>query len=115
MVELTKYKSEELLQSTVHTLNRFYSAEMTILSKAEQVRLVNNGSDAQECFKEVNKLLPHLRQAMFVSVEDKNSRNLIRNTLKKLTLLCVLKDDQTHPNKQNQIILRNAGEPILQS
>ena len=115
MVELTKYESEELLQSTLYTLNRFYSAEMTLLSKAGQVLLVNNkDSDAHKCLKEVNKLLPQLRQAMCVNVEDEDSRNVICRTLRKFTYMCVLEDDQRQPIRKNQIILRNAGELMSQ-
>ena len=109
MVNLTMYESDELLQASVRTLNRFYSAETMLLSKASQVLLVNKESASHKCFMNVNERLPKLRQAMFVSVDD-NSKSVICETLEEFTELCVMKDDQRQPNRHNQIILRNAGK-----
>ena len=42
LIDLSKYQSDKLVLGSMHLLNRFYSAEVTLFEKAIQTQLITN-------------------------------------------------------------------------
>jgi len=108
LIDLSCYDSNELVQGSMHLLNRFYSAEVTLFQKAIQTQLLVT-EESQRVFTEIKKLLPDLRHLLSVDAGESQRKEIIR-IISTFTQMCVLKEDEEEPHQQNQNILYNYGE-----
>ena len=108
LIDLSKYQSEKLVLGSMHLLNRFYSAEVTLFEKAIQTQLLVT-DESRRVFAEIEKLLPPLRHHLSVDA-GKSQRVEIIHTLNTFTKMCSLQEDEEQPHQQNQNILYNFGE-----
>ena len=65
LIDLSKYQNEKLVLGSMHLLNRFYSAEVTLFEKAIQTQLLVT-DESRRVFAEIEKLLPPLRHHLSV-------------------------------------------------
>ena len=107
LIDLTCCDCNELVQGSMHLLNRFYSAEVTLFQKAIQTQLLVT-KESQMVFTEIKNLLPPLQRRLSVNIGEL-PREIIC-TLRAFTQMCVLKEDDKEPHQQNQNILYNYGE-----
>ena len=107
LIDLTCCDCNELVQGSMHLLNQFYSAEVTLFQRAIQTQLLVT-KESQRVFTEIRKLLPPLRRLL--SVDARELQREIICTLRAFTQMCVLKEDDKEPHQQNQNILYNYGE-----
>ena len=108
LIDLSRYDSSELVQGSIHLLNRFYSAEVTLFQKAIQTQLLVT-EESQTVFTEIKELLPLLRRLLSVDAGESQRKEIIR-IINTFTQMCVLKEDNEQPHQQNQNILYNYGE-----
>ena len=108
LIDLSKYQSDKLVLGSMHLLNRFYSAEVTLFEKAIQTQLLVT-DESQRVFAEIGKRLPRLRHHLSVDVGKKEMGEIIF-TLNKFSHMCSLQHDDQQAHKQNQNILYNYGE-----
>ena len=108
LIDLSKYQSEKLVLGSMHLLNRFYSAEVTLFEKAIQTQLLVT-DESQRVFAEIEKLLPPLRHHLSVDAGESQRVEII-HTLNRFTKMCSLQEDEEQPHQQNQNILYNYGE-----
>ena len=108
LIDLSKYQSDKLVLGSMHLLNRFYSAEVTLFEKAIQTQLLVT-DESQRVFAEIGKRLPRLRHHLSVDVGKKEMGEIIC-TLNKFSHMCSLQHDDQQAHKQNQNILYNYGE-----
>ena len=108
LIDLSKYQNEKLVLGSMHLLNRFYSAEVTLFEKAIQTQLLVT-DESRRVFAEIEKLLPPLRHHLSVDA-GKSQRVEIIHTLNTFTKMCSLQEDEEQPHQQNQNILYNYGE-----
>ena len=108
LIDLSKYQSEKLVLGSMHLLNRFYSAEVTLFEKAIQTQLLVT-DESRRVFAEIEKLLPPLRHHLSVDAGESQRVEII-HTLNRFTKMCSLQEDEEQPHQQNQNILYNYGE-----
>ena len=108
LIDLSRYDSSELVQGSIHLLNRFYSAEVTLFQKAIQTQLLVT-EESQRVFTEIKELLPDLRRLLSVDAGESQRKEIIR-IINTFTQMCVLQQDDEEPHQQNQKILYNYGE-----
>ena len=108
LIDLSKYQSDKLVLGSLHLLNRFYSAEVTLFEKAIQTQLLVT-DESQRVFAEIEQLLPCLRHHLSIDAGESQRVEIIR-TLNTFTRICSLQDDEEQPHQQNQNILYNFGE-----
>ena len=108
LIDLSKYQSDKLVLGSLHLLNRFYSAEVTLFEKAIQTQLLVT-DESRRVFAEIGKLLPTLRHHLSID-SGESQRVEIIHTLNTFTRICLLQDDEEQPHQQNQNILYNYGE-----
>lgn len=108
LIDLSKYQSEKLVLGSMHLLNRFYSAEVTLFEKAIQTQLLVT-DESRRVFAEIEKLLPPLRHHLSVDAGESQRVEII-HTLNTFTKMCSLQEDEEQPHQQNQNILYNYGE-----
>ena len=111
LIDLSKYQSDKLVLGSMHLLNRFYSAEVTLFEKAIQTQLLVT-DESQRVFAEIGEWLPRLRHHLSVDVGKKEMGEIIC-TLNKFSHMCSLQQDDQQAHKQNQNILYNCGELYL--
>ena len=107
LLDLSEYESDELVQSSLHLLNRFYSSEVSLFQKAIQTQLLVT-DQSKDVFQKVGNELPILRRYMSIDVGEDERANLIR-ILKTFTRMCSLQGEEQEPHQQNQKILYNFG------
>ncbi|XP_065902249.1 inositol 1,4,5-trisphosphate receptor type 2-like [Dysidea avara] len=107
LIDLSKYKDDELLHECLHLLGRFYSAEENLFEKAIQTQLLIT-SESETVYSRISSLLPTLRHLAVIDVDEKQCQELV-DILEELTSLCHLEGDENEPHKQNQTILYNTG------
>jgi len=61
LLDLSLYHNDQLIQESLHLLNRFYSAEITLFDKAIQTELLVT-PDSVQVFQEIRTELPDLRR-----------------------------------------------------
>ena len=108
LIDLSCYESNQLVQGSLHLLNRFYSAEVTLFQKAIQTQLLVT-EESQRVFGEIRQLLPTLRRHLSVDAGESQRAEIIR-ILNSFTQMCSLQEDNEQPHQQNQNILYNFGE-----
>ena len=108
LIDLSKYQSEKLVLGSMHLLNRFYSAEVTLFEKAIQTQLLVT-DESRRVFAEIEKLLPSLRHHLSIDAGESQRVEII-HTLNTFTKMCSLQEDEEQPHQQNQNILYNYGE-----
>ena len=108
LIDLSKYQSDKLVLGSMHLLNRFYSAEVTLFEKAIQTQLLVT-DESRRVFAEIEQLLPRLRHHLSID-SGESQRVEIIHTLNTFTRICLLQDDEEQPHQQNQNILYNYGE-----
>ena len=108
LIDLSKYQSDKLVMGSLHLLNRFYSAEVTLFEKAIQTQLLVT-DESQRVFAEIEQLLPRLRHHLSIDAGESQRVEII-HTLNTFTRICSLQDDEEQPHQQNQNILYNFGE-----
>ena len=108
LIDLSKYQNEKLVLGSMHLLNRFYSAEVTLFEKAIQTQLLVT-DESRRVFAEIEKLLPPLRHHLSVDAGESQRVEII-HTLNRFTKMCSLQEDEEQPHQQNQNILYNYGE-----
>ena len=108
LIDLSCYESNELVQGSLHLLNQFYSAEVTLFQKAIQTQLLVT-EESQRVFGEIRQLLPTLRRHLSVDAGESQRAEIIR-ILNSFTQMCSLQEDNEQPHQQNQNILNNFGE-----
>ena len=107
LLDLANYDSNALVQDSLHLLNRFYSSEVTLFSKAIQTQLLVTDR-SKEVFQEIGELLPTLRRHLSIEIGNKERGEII-DILEKFTDMCVLEEEESEPHAQNQKILYNYG------
>lgn len=107
LLDLANYSSNALVQGSLHLLNRFYSSEVTLFSKAVQTQLLVT-DQSKKVFHDIEELLPVLRRHLSIEIGNKERGEII-DILDKFTEMCVLKDEEGEPHTQNQNILYNYG------
>ena len=65
LLDLANYHDDELIQESLHLLNRFYSAEITLFQKAIQTELLVS-TESRRVFEEIHLELPALRRLVGV-------------------------------------------------
>ena len=108
LIDLSKYQSDKLVVGSLHLLNRFYSAEVTLFEKAIQTQLLVT-DESRRVFAEIGEWLPRLRHHLSVDV-GKTEMGEIICILVKFSHMCSLQQDEQQAHKQNQNILYNYGE-----
>ena len=108
LIDLSKYQSEKLVLRSMHLLNRFHSAEVTLFEKAIQAQLLVT-DESRRVFAEFEKLLPRLRHHLSIDAGESQRVEII-HTLNTFTKMCSLQEDEEQPHQQNQNILYNYGE-----
>ena len=108
LIDLSKYQNEKLVLGSMHLLNRFYSAEVTLFEKAIQTQLLVT-DESRRVFAEIEKLLPSLRHHLSIDAGESQRVEII-HTLNTFTKMCSLQEDEEQPHQQNQNILYNYGE-----
>ncbi len=107
LLDLSRYDSDELVQGSLHLLNRFFSSEISLFDKAIQTQLLVT-QQSKTVFKDIEEQLPILRRYMSVDVGEDERAQLIR-ILRTFTGMCSLEGEEQEPNQQNQKILYNFG------
>lgn len=107
LLDLANYSSDTLVQGSLHLLNRFYSSEVTLFTKAIQTQLLVT-DQSKQVFKEIEDLLPTLRRHLSIEIGNKERGEII-DILEKFTAMCVLEEEESEPHAQNQKILYNYG------
>ena len=110
LLDLANYSSDTLVQSSLHLLNRLYSSEVTLFSKAIQTQLLVTDRSKQ-VFQEIGKDLPTLRRYLSIEIGNKERGEII-DILEKFTAMCVLDEEESEPHTQNQKILYNYGMSV---
>ena len=105
LLDLANYSSDSLVQGSLHLLNRFYSSEVTLFSKAIQTQLLVT-DQSKQVFRDIEKLLPILRRHLSIDIGNKE-RGVIIDILEKFAAMCVLEEEESEPHPQNQKILYN--------
>ena len=108
LLDLSMYQSAELVQGSLHLLNRLFSSEITLFEKAIQSQLLVTET-SQNVFQEIGKLLPILRRLLGIDASS-NQRSDIISILRKFSGMCSIDGDEEEPHPQNQRILYNSGE-----
>ena len=137
LVDLACYHSEELVQGSLHLLNRSFSAEDSLFHSALQTQLLlteqSKKVSRQPCmavpcmaapcmavpcltpavvvqvFSEIDKRLPSLRRLLSLDLGD-TGRTEVVDILQIFTEMCHLPSLEAEPHTQNQKILYNFGE-----
>ena len=118
LLELCQYPDEELIQSSLQLLDKFYTLQTNLLCRATQTELLVTSNSIQ-LYKEIDaNLLSSLRDYLDwknVMIEG-SSRYFPSSTrlspLQTLTLCCCLTEEAEgcEPHQQNQKIIYNFGE-----
>ena len=108
LIDLSKYQSEKLVLGSMHLLNQFHSAEVTLFEKAIQAQLLVT-DESRRVFAEIEKLLPRLRHHLSIDAGESQRVEII-HTLNTFAKMCSLQEDEEQPHQQNQNILYNYGE-----
>ena len=107
-MDLSRYESNELIQGSLHLLDRLYTPEITLFSKAIQTQLLVN-EQSKQVFTEIEDLLPTLRRYMSIDAGEIERGGIIR-MLNTLTTMCSLEQEEEEPHQQNQRIVYNSGK-----
>lgn len=99
---------DDLVQGSLYLLNRFYSSEANLFSKAIQTQLLV-AEDSKKVFREIGQLLPTLRRYMSIDAGGRERAEII-TIMQTFTKMCVYDEDKGEPHRQNQRILYNYGE-----
>ncbi len=110
LLDLSQYECDELVQGSLHLLNRFFSSELSLFNKAIQTQLLVT-EQSKKIFTEVEELLLTLRRYMNIDAEERE-RSVIIRVLKSLTRMCFLEEVGELPHRQNQRILYNSGKVL---
>ena len=108
LLDLSRYECEQLVQSSMHLLNRYYSSELSLFKKGVQTQLLVT-EESKKVFNEVGELVPTLRRYMSIDVEEKERATIIK-ILQTFSAMCTLQGDESEAHQQNQKILYNYGE-----
>lgn len=111
LLDLSKYECDELVQGSLHLLNRYFSSEISLFSKAIQTQLLVT-QQSVKVFEEIEDKLPILRRHMSVDIGEDERAELIR-ILRTFTKMCSLDEEAHEPHQQNQKILYNFGKVLL--
>ena len=65
LLDLASYDDDQLIQESLHLLNRFYSAEITLFQKAIQTELLVT-TNSEQVFEEIRTELPLLRRYLYI-------------------------------------------------
>ena len=107
LLDLSRYECDELVQGSLHLLNRLYSSEINMFRKAIQTELLV-AQDSKKVFGVVEEELPVMRRLMSIDLGSDQRKQLVV-ILQKFTDMCILEGDETYPHQQNQKILYNYG------
>ena len=67
LLDLANYKDDEIVQESLHLLNRYFSTEITLFQKAIQTQLLVT-TESRSVFEQIQDLLPRLRRLAFVII-----------------------------------------------
>lgn len=64
LLDLANYEDDEIVQESLHLLNRFFSTEISLFQKAIQTQLLVT-RESKNVFEQIQDLLPKLRRLAF--------------------------------------------------
>jgi hypothetical protein len=107
LIDMSCYHSEELVQGSLHLLNRLFSAETSLFHSALQTQLLLTDK-SKEVFSKIEDMLPNLRRLLSLDLRD-DGRSEVAHILQTFTEMCQLPLQESEPHTQNQKILYNFG------
>ena len=107
MLDLANYNSDDLIQGSLHLLNRCYSAEISLFSEAIQTQLVVT-EISLDVMETIRVQLPNLRR-LFSIDGGEVGRSQIISILQTFTDMCTLNGEEHEAHTQNQHILYSSG------
>ena len=101
--------SDDLVQTSLYLLSRYYSFEVTLFDRALQSQLLIT-DESKAVYVEVRDSLQSLRRYISVDIRDSPQAEIIA-ILQRFTQMCICNEVRREPHAQNQRILYSFGMP----